>query len=155
MTKEDIRQYGTLIMGLGMIFFGMAVMSGAMKPLRSYQPFIDLMQVAFREGARHPAALVEDDDRPDARIAQDSRHPLDRVRRQDADALGALVLDDLGDTHGAGPPDADSCGCGSAGPRALIARGERWMVPHARMTIRRRTDALEGAPPYSRNVSRI
>ena len=42
--KEDIRQYGTLIMGLGMIFFGMAVMSGAMKPLRSYQPFIDLMQ---------------------------------------------------------------------------------------------------------------
>ena len=42
--KEDIRQYGALIMGLGMIFFGMAVMSGAMKPLRSYQPFIDLMQ---------------------------------------------------------------------------------------------------------------
>ena len=42
--KEDIRQYGALIMGLGMIFFGMAVMSGAMKPLRSHQPFIDLMQ---------------------------------------------------------------------------------------------------------------
>ena len=42
--KEDIRQYGVLIMGLGMIFFGMAVMSGAMKPLRSYEPFIDLMQ---------------------------------------------------------------------------------------------------------------
>ena len=42
--KEDIRQYGVLIMGLGLIFFGMAVMSGAMKPLRSYQPFIDLMQ---------------------------------------------------------------------------------------------------------------
>ena len=42
--REDIRQYGILIMGLGLIFFGMAVMSGAMKPLRSYQPFIDLMQ---------------------------------------------------------------------------------------------------------------
>ena len=42
--KEDVRQYGVLIMGLGLIFFGMAVMSGAMKPLRSYQPFIDLMQ---------------------------------------------------------------------------------------------------------------
>ena len=42
--KDDIRQYGVLIMGLGLIFFGMAVMSGAMKPLRSYQPFIDLMQ---------------------------------------------------------------------------------------------------------------
>lgn len=42
--KEDIKQYGVLIMGLGLIFFGMAVMSGAMKPLRSYEPFIDLMQ---------------------------------------------------------------------------------------------------------------
>ena len=42
--REDIRQYGVLIMGLGMIFFGMAVMSGAMKPLRSYEPFIELMQ---------------------------------------------------------------------------------------------------------------
>ena len=42
--KEDIRQYGYLVMGLGLIFFGMAVMSGAMKPLRSYEPFIDLMQ---------------------------------------------------------------------------------------------------------------
>ena len=42
--REDIRQYGILVMGLGLIFFGMAVMSGAMKPLRSYQPFIDLMQ---------------------------------------------------------------------------------------------------------------
>jgi len=27
-----------------LVFFGLAVMSGAMKPLRSYQPFIDLMQ---------------------------------------------------------------------------------------------------------------
>ena len=42
--KEDIRQYGILTMGLGLIFFGMAVMSGAMKPLRSYEPFIALMQ---------------------------------------------------------------------------------------------------------------
>ena len=42
--REDVRQYGFLVMGLGLIFFGMAVMSGAMKPLRSYEPFIDLMQ---------------------------------------------------------------------------------------------------------------
>ncbi len=41
---ENIRHYGTLIMGLGMIFFGMGIMSAGMKPLRSYQPFIDLMQ---------------------------------------------------------------------------------------------------------------
>ena len=31
-------------MGLGLIFFGMGIMSAGMKPLRSYQPFIDLMQ---------------------------------------------------------------------------------------------------------------
>ena len=41
--KEKIQQYGYMIMGLGMIFFGMGVMSGAMEPLRTYQPFIDLM----------------------------------------------------------------------------------------------------------------
>ena len=41
--KEHIKQYGFMIMGLGLVFFGMNVMSGAMKPLRSYQPFLDLM----------------------------------------------------------------------------------------------------------------
>jgi phosphate:Na+ symporter len=41
--KEKIQQYGYMIMGLGMIFFGMGVMSSAMEPLRTYQPFIDLM----------------------------------------------------------------------------------------------------------------
>jgi len=34
---------GNLIMGLGLIFFGMSVMGAAMDPLRSYQTFIDLM----------------------------------------------------------------------------------------------------------------
>lgn len=42
--KDSTRNYGTLIMGLGLVFFGLAVMSEGMKPLRSYQPFIDLMQ---------------------------------------------------------------------------------------------------------------
>ncbi len=41
--KERIKQYGGIIMGLGLVFFGMSVMSDAMKPLRSYQPFLDLM----------------------------------------------------------------------------------------------------------------
>jgi hypothetical protein len=31
-------------MGLGLVFFGMGVMSDAMAPLRSYQPFLDVMQ---------------------------------------------------------------------------------------------------------------
>ncbi len=41
--QDKIREYGGMIMGLGLIFFGMAVMSDAMSPLRSYQPFLDLM----------------------------------------------------------------------------------------------------------------
>lgn len=41
--KEKLQQYGYMIMGLGMVFFGMGQMSGAMKPLRTYQPFLDLM----------------------------------------------------------------------------------------------------------------
>ena len=44
LSKQDrIRQYGNMLMGLGMIFFGMSVMSDAMSPLRSYPPFLDLM----------------------------------------------------------------------------------------------------------------
>jgi phosphate:Na+ symporter len=42
--QENIRRYGALIMGLGMIFYGMLLMGVAMKPLRSYDPFIQLMQ---------------------------------------------------------------------------------------------------------------
>lgn len=42
-SKDKIKHYGAIIMGLGMIFFGMGVMSDAMKPLRDYQPFLDLM----------------------------------------------------------------------------------------------------------------
>ena len=39
-----IKQYGALTMGLGLIFFGMGIMSSGMKPLRSYEPFIQIMQ---------------------------------------------------------------------------------------------------------------
>lgn len=42
-SNEKIRHYGGMLMGLGLIFFGMSVMSDAMYPLRSYQPFLDLM----------------------------------------------------------------------------------------------------------------
>jgi phosphate:Na+ symporter len=43
-SKNDrTKQYGAMLMGLGLVFFGMSVMSDAMKPLRSYQPFLDLM----------------------------------------------------------------------------------------------------------------
>ncbi len=41
--KKSHREYGRIILGLGMVFFGMAIMSDAMKPLRSYEPFLDFM----------------------------------------------------------------------------------------------------------------
>jgi phosphate:Na+ symporter len=41
--SERTKHYGAMLMGLGLVFFGMSVMSDAMKPLRSFQPFLDLM----------------------------------------------------------------------------------------------------------------
>ena len=41
--KDDRRTWGVLVMGLGLVFFGMGLMADAMEPLRSYQPFIDFM----------------------------------------------------------------------------------------------------------------
>ncbi|MBN2887027.1 MAG: Na/Pi cotransporter family protein [Chromatiaceae bacterium] len=41
---ETARHAGTLLLGLGLIFFGMSVMSTAMEPLRDYPPFLDLMR---------------------------------------------------------------------------------------------------------------
>ena len=41
--RDRIKEYGAMIMGLGLIFFGMSLMSEAMKPLRTYEPFLALM----------------------------------------------------------------------------------------------------------------
>ncbi len=41
--REKTRHYGSMIMGLGLVFYGMGVMGDAMTPLRSYQPFLELM----------------------------------------------------------------------------------------------------------------
>ena len=41
--RDRTKQYGAMIMGLGLVFFGMSLMSNAMKPLRTYGPFLDLM----------------------------------------------------------------------------------------------------------------
>jgi len=44
MAKRQTRKsQGTAVMGLGLVFFGMVVMGGAMSPLRSYEPFINAM----------------------------------------------------------------------------------------------------------------
>jgi len=42
--SDKTKHYGGMLMGLGMVFFGMHVMSEAMAPLRSFQPFLDLMK---------------------------------------------------------------------------------------------------------------
>jgi len=39
----NIREYGRMILGLGLIFFGMSVMSDAVKPLRDFPPFLEFM----------------------------------------------------------------------------------------------------------------
>lgn len=42
--SEKLKHYGTMILGLGLVFLGMNLMSTATSPLRSYTPFIELMQ---------------------------------------------------------------------------------------------------------------
>jgi len=41
--RETTRHYGTAIMGLGLVFLGMGIMGEAMRPLRTWQPFLDVM----------------------------------------------------------------------------------------------------------------
>lgn len=43
-SKERIRHYGSMLMGLGLIFYGMGLMGEAMYPLRSFEPFLNLMK---------------------------------------------------------------------------------------------------------------
>lgn len=46
--RQHREAQGTAVMGLGLIFFGMAVMGNAMEPLHTYQPFIDAMAAMER-----------------------------------------------------------------------------------------------------------
>jgi len=41
--REHLRHFGSMILGLGMVFYGMSVMGVAMDPMRTYQPFLDLL----------------------------------------------------------------------------------------------------------------
>lgn len=42
--NERVKYYGIALMGLGLIFFGMTLMGDAAYPLRTHEPFMDLMQ---------------------------------------------------------------------------------------------------------------
>jgi len=41
--NENWKQTGRILLGLGLVFYGMSIMSGALNPLRSYEPFIEFM----------------------------------------------------------------------------------------------------------------
>jgi len=41
--SNNWKQIGNIILGLGLVFYGMSIMSGALNPLRSYEPFIQFM----------------------------------------------------------------------------------------------------------------
>lgn len=41
--NERPKYFGMMIMGLGLVFYGMGLMSDGMKPLRSYEPFLDIL----------------------------------------------------------------------------------------------------------------
>jgi phosphate:Na+ symporter len=42
--QEVVQRYGTILLGLGLVFFGMTLMGEATQPLRDYTPFIELLQ---------------------------------------------------------------------------------------------------------------
>jgi len=42
--QEKIKYYGMMIMGIGLVFYGMGLMSDTMVPLRSYEPFLEILK---------------------------------------------------------------------------------------------------------------
>ncbi len=51
--REKVKYYGMMVMGIGLVFYGMGLMSSAMVPLRSYEPFL-----AVLEGLENPLAGI-------------------------------------------------------------------------------------------------
>jgi phosphate:Na+ symporter len=41
--SNNWKQAGMILLGLGLVFYGMGIMSGALNPLRSYEPFVNFM----------------------------------------------------------------------------------------------------------------
>jgi phosphate:Na+ symporter len=56
--RERVKYYGMMIMGIGLVFYGMGLMSSAMTPLRSYQPFLDMLTAMERPVAGIVAGAI-------------------------------------------------------------------------------------------------
>lgn len=42
--QEKVKYYGMMIMGIGLVFYGMGLMTVAMTPLRNYEPFLEILK---------------------------------------------------------------------------------------------------------------
>jgi phosphate:Na+ symporter len=42
--QDSIKYYGMMIMGIGLVFYGMGLMGDAMTPLRTYEPFLEILK---------------------------------------------------------------------------------------------------------------
>ncbi len=42
--SDKVKYYGMMIMGIGLVFYGMGLMSSAMTPLRSFEPFLEILK---------------------------------------------------------------------------------------------------------------
>ena len=42
--RERVKYYGMMILGLGLVFYGMGLMGTAMTPLRTFEPFVDVLR---------------------------------------------------------------------------------------------------------------
>ncbi len=56
--RDKVKYYGMMIMGIGLVFYGMGLMSDAMTPLRNYQPFLDILESLERPMAGIIAGAV-------------------------------------------------------------------------------------------------
>ncbi len=50
---DKVKHYGMMLMGIGLVFYGMGLMSDTMTPLRSFKPFLDILA-----GLENPAAGI-------------------------------------------------------------------------------------------------
>ena len=56
--RERVKYYGMMLMGIGLVFYGMGLMSSTMSPLRSFPPFIDMLSAMEKPAAGILAGAV-------------------------------------------------------------------------------------------------